>query len=1557
MSLAPIKSFFPTTPGKTFKPVSVTPETIINQLSNKLKSFDVNSVINKMATAYKPSPITPDSVIQKIATPPIKSIFSISDPRYQNLTDLVQGPSLALGKFFLEPTFNFLSSAKELATGKPLPKLNLPGLTKNAPNFINGSAYSEKYVSAIENGMSQKDAYKQTLIGGIMDAVMLAEPIKGGLKFGITKTVPSALVDSSIKTVSKDSLFDYFSGRKTPAQLGFSSDVTKEITSKMKIMSTPEKTQFLQGFDLLDAKPSFVGKMFGVTEKEAQQIVSDAFGGPVRATSAGQLPGFRERPGQAPAFGLSTKEVESVGGAGEIPQKQTDLFTSENPKVTQVAEEYWNKVVKPNIDNGNAAVIGADDMKDYFSKDYNDANHPIYSRAAFLQYEKALAANPNPDVVFTGGGPASGKTELIVNALKAQGMKGVIYDSNMANYDGIKKQIEMARSAGKNVSINGIIPNVDSARTFSIQRENQIGRGISDATFSRGHAGFPNVALKLLEDGVIDAEDVYLLDTREITNFKTAFQKAFKNEYVDNPLEFLRELKYNEEEFKKLYAKENYNKQTGRRENGLPIRKGSGEASPQNRTNQGNANGRANERILAGTSKAEQVNQAAERAKAGEDFGPRTVQNKVQISDEGIPLARKISKSDKLIAEGKIRVVRRGNKDVYQYQKSGKWVDAQSEDSAVFQVTKEPYQPKPKVYSIEDQEKLSFNKAMLENVRESLAEHPARTLLKFIDKKEGQFEDFHNPDLAPNEFRRQQIIKKNKEIVKTAEIAFDSHPELHESFDNADVIKDVIADYKNQREIEKTLVATKNDLLKNLVPLSEKGPQKPPLKISPLDTTEGWGRSIETQVHQAIDMMNSEPFPINFSLPSIIEATVTPVKMKVHIIDTYLKSPELVMKKIGFGKEYQMLRDGQDAYWKELPKNIEKITNWLNRLKTKEAQRDVFRWLDGKHITLPFYEKQVAVEIKNWLKEWAKRLNLPEDDRITYYITHIFNREILEKEFDEELAKIITDKIPGEVYDPFLLKRLGKRGYIEDLGLALDAYAKRATRKVHMDPALNIIRDKAGASPEYSFLEKTQFKYIQRYIENVNMRPSELEEGLDNFIKSTRVGYKFGQRPTAVITKFFRQATFRGLIGGSVSSSIRNLSQGINTYSELGEKSTAIGYLKLFSRAAHAELAREGILNGGFVQDRVLTSGKKALERLDKGLFALFQLAERINRGAAYFGAKSKFYDTHKQAENATRETWEDYEQRAIAYAKQIVRKTQFSYDAIDTPVGLNSNIAKTMFQLQTFTTKQLEFLGGKVKGSFKGNEKAKNAVGLIRYALAGLAFVYTTGKAFGMDPKELLPWYRFDWPPSLNLPVELTKAILNTPDKYGNKRDLGRKVKDVDKAALGLVPGGSQIKKTYEGSKSLQEGGSFTSTGRLQFIQGTTFAQKVQAVIFGKYAGQNAQDYFDKEEINKKEKEAIKPIYDKIQETNKTSPEEAKKMVNDLSDADYETYKKYRTQQRAQQTIEGKKKLLPKYLEIQELNKTDPIEAKRMVEALSDDEYKYYKLIKEQIKSSGINN
>lgn len=689
--------------------------------------------------------------------------------------------------------------------------------------------------------------------------------------------------------------------------------------------------------------------------------------------------------------------------------------------------------------------------------------------------------------------------------------------------------------------------------------------------------------------------------------------------------------------------------------------------------------------------------------------------------------------------------------------------------------------------------------------------------------------------------------------------------------------------------------------------------------------------SVEAKAEEYMSRVPSKYREEFSSLEDIVERLPATVKEKVNLLD-YLRTPERVLNKIGFGREAKVVRKAYEAYIKELPINLEKITEWSKRVPSEESNLKIFQHLDGqKGIVLNATEKEVADEIQSWLKDWAKRLKLPADNQISHYITHIFDKELINKEFDEDLAKIIADKLPSSVYDPFLEKRLGKQGYKQNTWEALDAYTKRATRKANMDPALEMIQNKAGQSLDMAKVEASQFKYIQRYVNAINMRPAEIDNLIDNFVKSL-FGYKYGTRPVTYLTKLLRQMTYRGMLGLNPASALRNLSQGINTYAKLGEKYTVVGYAKLFNKGSLQELKDNGVLADSFIQDRALSATKKALETADKGLFALFQTAEYINRGSAYFGAKAKGL-----AEGMS-------EEKAIEYAKKMVRDTQFSFGTIDTPVALQNDIVKTLTQFQSYTVKQIEFLTEMVKN--------KEYMGILRYTLGGLAFTYTLGKAFGMEPSQLIPSFRFDTPPSLKFPYEVTKAVLDSPDKYGQDRDLKKKLQDIGNSTLGLIPAGSQLKKTIQGLDLIRKGGSFDKGGNLQYEAPETTEGKIQAILFGKSSSENAQGYYNKADDGKRDMETIQPYYDEVQRLKKEGKdEEAIAIYDSLGEKGKTVYKKIKAQATAEATKQGKADILPKFQEIRKMKregKTD--EAIAEYEKLTDEEKKYYQLLKKQL-------
>lgn len=549
------------------------------------------------------------------------------------------------------------------------------------------------------------------------------------------------------------------------------------------------------------------------------------------------------------------------------------------------------------------------------------------------------------------------------------------------------------------------------------------------------------------------------------------------------------------------------------------------------------------------------------------------------------------------------------------------------------------------------------------------------------------------------------------------------------------------------------------------------------------------------------------------SLPKMVQQSSTDVKSKINALD-YLRTPDRVLKKIGLEKEANLIRTQHEKYVAELPKQIEKIDVWAKQL-NPESNQKVFRFLDGEKIPLTPQETKIAGEIKTYLKDWADRLGLPEDKRITNYITHIFDKDFIQKEFPDELAKIIDTKVAGSVYDPFMLKRLGKLGYVPDTIRALDAYAKRATRKVHMDVALEQTKKAAEK------LELSQFNYVKKYIDRVNLRPSEIDNTIDNTIKSV-VGYKLGARPTASLTQSARQWIYRGTLGLNPGSALKNLSQGANTYAKLGEKYTATGYINLIKNWRSGELEKVGVLSDGFIQDRSLSAGKKLLQKFDDGLMTFFQGAEKINRGAAYYGAKAKALNNGLS------------EPQSIEYAKKLVRDTQFTFGSIDTPPVLQSDIGKTLLQFQSFTVKQGEFLGEMAA--------AKDIAGLIRYALASTAYITAIGSAFGMKPSDAIPSFRFGVPPTIAPIVEGTKAILGAPNKYGQPTG----IKEVSKTLIPLIPAGVQLNKTIGGLQSYNQGMVTNDSGNAQYPVEQNVPNFLRSILFGKYNTPEGRQYFN---------------------------------------------------------------------------------------------------------------
>ncbi len=562
------------------------------------------------------------------------------------------------------------------------------------------------------------------------------------------------------------------------------------------------------------------------------------------------------------------------------------------------------------------------------------------------------------------------------------------------------------------------------------------------------------------------------------------------------------------------------------------------------------------------------------------------------------------------------------------------------------------------------------------------------------------------------------------------------------------------------------------------------------------------------------------------TLSNILDKPGTNVKNKVGLLD-YLRTPDRVLNKIGLGEQAKLLRQKYSDYIIQLPKEIAKVTAWSKEVPKGENQ-NLFRFLDGQKldvagnpIKLSPEAQKVAGEIKSYLGNWADQLGLPKDKRITNYITHIFDKDFIQKEFDPEIAKMIQDRVAGSVYDPFVMQRLGKLGFKEDTWAALDAYVKRATRKVNMDVALEQVSKVADN------LEQSQFNYVKQYIDRVNMRPTQLDNLLDNTIKQI-VGYKFGQRPTTYLSSQIRKAIYRGTLGLNVGSALKNLTQGVNTYAKLGERYTLTGYFDLVKSIAakSTELVDNGVLNQNLIEDRTLSATKQVTQKAENILFSLFQAAETINRGSAYFGAKAKALAEGKTLEEA------------VTYAKQIVRDTQFTFGSIDTPPVLQSDIGKMLLQFQSFNLKQGEFLGELAKN--------KDWKGLARYIGGSLLVYGTLGQAIGMKPQDMIPSIKVGSSPFFTLAGDVAGAVTNAKDKYGQQPTLMDRAKTIGGDIVPFIPGGVQAKKTIQSLIDTSRGYSETSGGNVKFPITPSVGNTTRALLFGENNLPEAKAFFD---------------------------------------------------------------------------------------------------------------
>lgn len=525
----------------------------------------------------------------------------------------------------------------------------------------------------------------------------------------------------------------------------------------------------------------------------------------------------------------------------------------------------------------------------------------------------------------------------------------------------------------------------------------------------------------------------------------------------------------------------------------------------------------------------------------------------------------------------------------------------------------------------------------------------------------------------------------------------------------------------------------------------------------------------------------------------------------------YARTPEGVFKKIGMEKEFGDLRQAQTDYEKELSASFTKFNGWFHQVKgIKDSRKRIFDYLNGQDVSLSAPEQNVANNIANFLKDLADRQGLPMENRITNYITHIFEPELSKQQIPPEIMAALEFAVPRGVFNPFLEKRLGASGYVKDVWRALESYTMRSLRKLYLDKPI----DRFGAYVDY--LPQGAQRYTKYFLNSIVGRPDFVEGLLDDTIRAAAkyipnpdMKRYFSSRPTRNIFGSINMQIYRGALGLNVNSALKNLTQVVNTYSEEGEIATLVGYMSLLNPQRWKEPETQALMSDIVSAEHNLTQFKTFLQKMDKGLFVLFDAAEHINRYSNYFAAKF----------NAKRKGLS--EEKAADYAIKQTRKTQFAYGKIDLPLLMHNPIGKSLIQFSTFPIKQGELIFGRIKN----REWAK----LFRYIVGSLVLLYYTGDYLGLDWKDVL--IRNVFPNMGPLPQAVGSIYTMMTSKIESERNQAAKdllyFKDL------MIPAGVQIKRSLKGYKAAVEGAT-SPTSNVHYMISTSPVDTARAIIMG---------------------------------------------------------------------------------------------------------------------------
>lgn len=653
-----------------------------------------------------------------------------------------------------------------------------------------------------------------------------------------------------------------------------------------------------------------------------------------------------------------------------------------------------------------------------------------------------------------------------------------------------------------------------------------------------------------------------------------------------------------------------------------------------------------------------------------------------------------------------------------------------------------------------------------------------------------------------------------------------------------------------------------------------------------------------------VDKLNTDPVTQKAANTVALD-TATAVSGKQNPLSTsvvgrFLGIPREVVRSWGeAGKQFaDRLDNAMFDYTSHRGQQILRIRQWDELLgKSDAARAKVFDALDtGNVAKLTDNELTVYKDAREYFSEMADALGIDPEGRISNYVPHLiknqtgreaaaldqtiqmlkYGKDAKGNPLTSTVRRNLTAQLSGldpatmryldlntsyQFKNGFLEKRTGATNYQRNLMSVVNLYDTLGARKVYLEPTMQDIA-KTVADKGNGF-SAAQQRYVTDLFNNLRgTNKSELQTALDGMIQRVLPIPDASGR----LIRGFRRLTNAGLMGGSVSTALKNTQAFVNIAAKIHPKDLphaiiSAGKSLRADSAEWRELYQAGVMDASFsnfirdISHQGATKTTRAIDKAEVPLWTMMRNVDQLGRATAYFAKRDGYLaKIGKTLDNATPEELK----AAMKEGRVGARDTSFEFTPLDVPVALDGDMGKLALQMQSWNLQQANF----IKNLFHGHEdslftngkiNAKGAYSLLGFLAGTAGFYYSVGQVTGMKPEDLVP-FGSDFTQG-QMPQSPIMKLLGIG---GDSRNPGlyqiATASDSERGAIAskvgskfltnLIPGSAQFQRTVNGIDSTSTGVSRNKNGQIQFVQNTDTASQLQAAIFGKYTTQAGHEW-----------------------------------------------------------------------------------------------------------------